>query len=313
MRIAFCGTPEFALPSLQLLIDRGYKLCVFTQPDRPKGRGKAMQSPPVCELAKKHGIPVFQFEKIRRSEGLQALREFAPDLMVTAAFGQILSAENLSIPKLGCINVHGSLLPKYRGASPVQSAVIDGASITGVTTMLTDIGLDTGDMLLSRKVTVGENETAGELYIRLADVGAELLGETIDALLSGTLERTPQDDSKATKCGLITKESAKIDFSRTSSSIHNLVRGMNPAPIAWALFGDDVIKIHATRLCPEFNCEGFDSTQPGDVLLANSRKGLFVTTGDGAIEITKLQAFGSKQMEAKAFLNGRKLDGGSFR
>ena len=175
MRIAFCGTPDFAVPSLQMLIDEGHELALFTNPDKPKGRKGELTPPPTKVLAEKHGIPVYQFEKIRRPEGIEALRAFAPDLMVTAAFGQILSAENLSIPKYGCINVHGSLLPKYRGAAPIQWSIIEGEKITGVTTMLTDVGLDTGDMLLRREVEIGENETAGELFDRLAAIGAELL------------------------------------------------------------------------------------------------------------------------------------------
>ena len=188
MRIAFCGTPDFAVPSLQMLIDEGHELALFTNPDKPKGRKGELTPPPTKVLAEKHGIPVYQFEKIRRPEGIEALRAFAPDLMVTAAFGQILSAENLSIPKYGCINVHGSLLPKYRGAAPIQWSIIEGEKITGVTTMLTDVGLDTGDMLLRREVEIGENETAGELFDRLAAIGAELLKETIECLEKGELK-----------------------------------------------------------------------------------------------------------------------------
>ena len=197
MRIAFLGTPEFAVPSLKMLIEQGHEIEVFTQPDRPRDRGHGLAMPPVKAAALEAGIAVHQFERIKNEEGVRALKDFAPELMVTAAFGQILSRENLEIPKYGCINVHGSLLPKYRGASPVQSAIINGEKVTGVTTMLTDIGMDTGDMLLQHETKIGENETYGELYSRLAVIGAETLRETIERLADGTLPRTKQDDALA--------------------------------------------------------------------------------------------------------------------
>ena len=209
MRVAFLGTPDFALPSLEMLIRRGHTLSVFTQPDKPVGRRAVMTPPPVKTLALAHGIPVFQCEKIRMPDGVAALRAFAPDLMVTAAFGQILSAENLSIPKFGCINVHGSLLPKYRGAAPIQWAVINGEKETGVTTMMTDVGLDTGDILMAKKTAIGEDETAGELFERLAVLGA--------------------------------------DFAAGMQQAHDRVRGMNPWPGAFALCEGETIKLWKTR------------------------------------------------------------------
>ena len=192
-----------------MLIESGHELAVFTQPDRPVGRHKTPDAPPVKLLAQEHGIPVFQFEKIRRPEGVEALRDFAPDLMVTAAFGQILSAENLSVPKYGCINVHGSLLPKYRGAAPIQWSVIDGETVTGITTMQTDVGMDTGDILMQEETEIGPDETAGELYGRLSLIGAELLKKTIASLEAGTLVRTPQDEALATKCPMLKRNTAK--------------------------------------------------------------------------------------------------------
>ena len=185
MKIAFLGTPDFALPSLKMLHERGDDVVVFTQPDKPVGRKAVMTPPPVKKAALEYGMKVYQFDKIKSEEGVAALKAEAPELMVTAAFGQILSRENLAVPKYGCINVHGSLLPKYRGAAPIQWAVINGEKITGVTTMLTDIGLDTGDILLKKETEIGENETAGELFDRLAEMGAELLKETIEALERG--------------------------------------------------------------------------------------------------------------------------------
>ena len=189
MRIAFLGTPEFALPSLEMLRTSGHTLAVFTQPDRPVGRHATLTPPPTKAYALKHNIPVFQFEKIRLPEGVAALKDFAPDLMVTAAFGQLLSAENLAIPRLGCINVHGSLLPKYRGAAPIQWAIIDGETETGITTMMTAIGMDTGDILLVDRIAIDPDETAGELFERMAILGAETLRRTIASLEAGTLVR----------------------------------------------------------------------------------------------------------------------------
>lgn len=306
MRIAFLGTPEFALPSLKMLYERGFVIAVFTQPDRPRDRGHGLKMPPVKELALSLGLPVLQFEKIRSEEGVAALRTFAPDLMVTAAFGQILSGENLSIPKYGCINVHGSLLPKYRGAAPIQWAVVNGEKETGVTTMLTDIGLDCGDILMSRSTEIGGNETSGELYDRLSVMGAELLSETIDALINGSLKRTPQDEAEATKCGMIKKQMAEIDFTKPACRVHDLIRGMNPSPMAYTVLDGQPVKVIRSSLD---RCEGVDTegASCGECIIADSKHGLFVKCGEGCIELCELQFAGSKRMEAKALLNGKKL------
>ncbi|MBO4384565.1 MAG: methionyl-tRNA formyltransferase [Clostridia bacterium] len=308
MRIAFLGTPEFALPSLKALFDAGHELAVFTQPDRPKDRGHGIKMPPVKELALKLGVPVFQFEKIRNEDGVAALKAFAPDLMVTAAFGQILSAEDLEIPAFGCINVHGSLLPKYRGAAPIQWSVINGESETGVTTMMTDIGLDTGDILLQSRTYIGENETSGELYDRLAVMGAELLIETIDALIDGSLVRTKQNEDDATRCGMIKKHMAAIDFDRTVKEVHDHIRGMNPSPAAFCLFDGQPLKVFRS-LIPAVQPEGYDHALPGECVIADSRKGLFVKCRDGILEICELQFSGSRRMDAKSALNSKKMLG----
>lgn len=309
MRTAFLGTPEFALPALKRLIDDGHEIAVFTQPDRPRDRGHGVAMPPVKQLALEYGLPVYQFEKIRLPEGVEALKAFAPDLMVTAAFGQILSRENLDIPKYGCINVHGSLLPAYRGAAPIQWCVVNGEKQTGVTTMMTDIGLDTGDILLQRAVDIGKNETAGELYERLAVIGAELLHDTIAELENGTLTRTPQDEAFATRCGIIKKEMARIDFSMPAFKVHDLVRGMNPAPTAFTTLDGGTIKISRTRIADEHRDE-FPEAENGECVIAKSKLGLFVKCGDGGVlEITELQFSGSKRMEARAALNSHKLYG----
>ena len=312
MRIAFLGTPEFALPSLSMLIEAGHTLAVFTQPDRPVGRHGAPVPPPVKALALQHGIPVHQFEKIRSAEGVAALRAFQPDLMVTAAFGQLLSQENLDIPAHGCINVHGSLLPRYRGAAPIQWAVIDGEPETGVTTMLTDIGMDTGDILLAERTPIGQNETAGELYGRLAVIGARVLERTLFALSAGTLVRTKQDAALATKCPMLKKEHGRLDFSLPAQAVHNRVRGVNPWPGAYALLSGEPLKIWKTR------CVAADAAAEPALALAGApigtcagdpKTGLFVRCGDGALELLELQVPGGKRLDANTFLRGKALGG----
>ena len=304
MRIACLGTPEFALPSLRMLIESGHELAVFTQPDRPVGRHKTPDAPPVKLLAQEHGIPVFQFEKIRHPEGVEALRDFAPDLMVTAAFGQILSAENLSVPKYGCITVHGSLRPKSRGAAPIQWSVIDGETVTGITTMQTDVGMDTGDILMQEETEIGPDETAGELYGRLSLIGAELLKKTIASLEAGTLVRTPQDEALATKCPMLKKEHGKINPSGTASAVHNLVRGVNPWPGAYALLNGEPLKIWKTALT--------DRDPSGSVpgtLFGSEKEGLFLQCADRPVRILELQAPGGKRLDAVTFLRGRNICG----
>ena len=304
MRIAFLGTPEFALPSLEMLRTSGHTLAGFTQPDRPVGRHATLTPPPTKAYALKHNIPVFQFEKIRLPEGVAALKDFAPDLMVTAAFGQLLSAENLAIPKYGCINVHGSLLPKYRGAAPIQWAIIDGETETGITTMMTAIGMDTGDILLVDRIAIDPDETAGELFERMAILGAETLRRTIASLEAGTLVRIPQDESQATKCPMLKKEHGKLDFSQSAASVHNRVRGTNPWPGAYAMLDGEMIKIHKTQ-----KTDLAIGEEPIGILKGSAKSGLFVRCADGWLEIVELQATGGKRMRAKDYLLGRSLEG----
>lgn len=307
LRIAFLGTPEFALPSLNMLWAGGYKICaVFCQPDRPAGRSGKPVFPPAKAFAVERGIPVFQPEKIRLPGGQAMLEAAAPDLMVTAAFGQILSAENLAVPRLGCINVHGSLLPKYRGAAPIQWAVINGESVTGVTTMFTDVGLDTGDMLLKKEIAILPDETAGELFVRVAELGALVLKDTLAALENGTLARTKQDEAQATKCRMLKKEDGRVDFSLPAKKVCDLIRGVDPWPGAFALFGNAPLKFWRARIC-----EG--KGEPGEILFADPQNGLVVATGGGAVQIGELQAPGGKRMDAAAFFRGKTLPvGGSF-
>ena len=311
MKIAFLGTPEFAVPSLKMLINEGHEIEVFTQPDRPRDRGHGFAMPPVKLVALENGLPVHQFERIKSTEGVEALRAFAPDLMVTAAFGQLLSQDNLDIPKYGCINVHGSLLPKYRGAAPIQWAIIDGEKTTGVTTMMTSIGMDTGDILQTVETEIGENETYGELYDRLAVMGAELLKKTIAALKDGSLTRTVQDERYATKCRMIKKEDALVDFSSSAARISCLIRGLNPSPCAYAIMDGHRVKL--LRALPhDDEMPEFTDADIGECVIASSKKGLFVKTGRGLLEITELQFENSKPLSAKAALNGKKLEGKVF-
>lgn len=304
MRIAFLGTPEFALPSLQSLIDTGYELCVFTQPDRPVGRNKMLTMPPVKMLAREYGLPVFQFERIKSPEGAAALEAWKPELMVTAAFGQLLSQRNLDVPKYGCINVHGSLLPKYRGAAPIQWAIINGERVTGVTTMLTELGLDSGDILMQSSLAILPDETAGELTERLSMLGARLLMKTIRALEAGSLTRTKQNEAESTRCAMLKKEDGRIDWNWNAQRVHDRVRGTSPWPGAYAMLGNETLKIWRTALVKT----GDYTLRPGECA-GSDKEGLFVGTADGALEIKQVQGVGGKRMDARDYLRGKPLAG----
>ncbi|NLB61683.1 MAG: methionyl-tRNA formyltransferase [Clostridiales bacterium] len=308
MRIAFLGTPDFALPSLRMLCESSQELFVVSQPDKAQGRGHRFCSPSVICCARDKGINTLQTDCISKGEAFQKLQDFQPDLMITAAFGQILTQEVLDIPKLGCINVHASLLPKYRGASPIQTAIINGETVTGITTMMTDIGLDTGDILLQKVIEIHPNETAGELTERLAVLGSEVLKDTITALENGTLKRIPQDHSKATKCRTISKSKAKIDFSKSAKQLHDFVRGMNPSPCAFAFLNENTVKIFKTIPHSEMK----SGERPGTAIIASPKQGLFVSTGEGVLEIVEMQYPNSRCMEAKCVLNSKRLLGEVF-
>jgi len=305
MRIVFMGTPEFAVPSLQALIDSEHQVVgVFTQPDRPKGRGNKLTPSPVKVLAQAHNIPVYQPLKIRK-DGLEDLINLKPDLCVTAAFGQILSQAILDVPQMGTVNVHASLLPRHRGSAPIAWGLVMGDTTFGVTTMLTDKGIDTGMMLLKREVMAEPLETAGEMTLRLAKVGAELLMETLDKLENIT--PIPQDESAATYEPMLTKEMGLMDFTKSAHELACLVKGLNPWPGCYTPFEEGVLKVWLAR-----QAEGKDGAAPGEIILADPRKGLFVQTGEGALEILTLQAPGKKQMNAKDFLRGHPLKEGEL-
>lgn len=304
MRVVFLGTPDFAVASLEALIRNEYDVVgVFTQPDRPSRRGQKLTFPPVKECAIKHGLKVYQFDKIRKEEGVAALKALEPDIMVTAAFGQILSKEILDIPKYGCINVHGSLLPKYRGAAPIQWAIIKGETITGITSMFTDVGLDTGDILLQKEMTIGSEETAGELFDRMAPLGAELLIETLIKIENGDIVRIPQNEAEASHFPMLKKETGHIDFNKMADEIHNLVRGVTPWPGAYFLLNKDIIKVLKVKPLVGYQHMG----NAGEVLVASAKAGLIIACKDGATEILELKAPSGKQMSAKSYIAGNAI------
>ena len=300
MRIVFMGTPEFAVPSLRALCEAGYEVVgAFTQPDRPKGRGNRVVFPPVKEYAVSRGIPVFQPQRIRR-DGIDDLRAIAPDLCVTAAFGQILSQEVLDIPPMGNINVHASLLPRHRGSAPIAWAIMQGDAEAGVTTMMMDKGIDTGDMLLKAATPIRPGETCGELTARLSELGASLLMDTLAALEKGTLERIPQDESRMTYDPMLQKEMGVIDWTRPAVEIVNRIHGLNPWPGCSTAFEGGRLKLLRAEAA-----EG--SGQPGEVIVADAKQGLVIAAGEGAVRVTLMQAPGGKPMEPKVYLNGHPM------
>lgn len=303
MRIVFMGTPDFAVPSLQALIDAGHDVCaVYTQPDKPQGRKQILTAPPVKTLALEHDIPVFQPNTLK-NEGEQArLRELAPEVIIVVAYGKLLPKAVLDIPPHGCINVHGSLLPRWRGAAPIQWAVIAGDEMAGVTTMQMAEGLDTGDMLLTYETKVGEKETAGELFDRLAQSGAELLTQTLVKL--DEITPRPQDDAQSCYAHMLDKQMAVIDWSKSAHEIDCLIRGLNPWPIALTTLSGERLKVFAAE---KANGNG----EPGTVLEADPKKGLTVACGEGALKLTEIQLVGGKRMKATDFLRGHAIEVGT--
>lgn len=302
MKIVFMGTPDFAVPNLQSLINSEHEVVgVFTQTDKPKGRGYVLTAPPVKELALKYNIPVFQPKTLKNNiEVLEILKELCPDVIVVVAYGKILPKEIIEFPKYGCINVHGSLLPKYRGAAPIQWAVINGEKKSGVTTMYMDEGLDTGDMILKAETEIGENETAGELYDRLSLMGADLLIETIKAIEGKSAKREKQNDEESTYAHMLTKELCLIDWNKPSDEVHNLIRGLNSWPIAITMFKGKRLKIYKSRI------SSLKGKKPGEIV---SVYPLVVSCKDNSsIELTEVQAEGKKRMSAEDFARGHRLE-----
>jgi methionyl-tRNA formyltransferase len=299
MKIIFMGTPDFAVPCLEKLIENGYEVTgIVTRPDRPVGRKQSELKPtPVKQSAIEHGIKnILQPEKVRTKEFADAIRSLEPDLIVTAAYGRIITREVLDIPRLGCINVHGSLLPKYRGAAPIQWAIINGDSVTGITTMYMDEGMDTGDILLKKEIPIPIDMTFGELYNRLRDVGADLLIETLKKLQEGTLSRIPQNHNEATTVPMIKKETGIIDWSKSAWEIHNLVRGTNPWPGASTCYRGQRFKIFKTRLeDSSIACEKNGDLAPGTICEIQKDR-IAVSTGKGYIYLEEVQLECSRKM-----------------
>ena len=304
LKVIFMGTPEFACPTLQTLIGRDEQVvAVVTQPDRPKGRGQRLMPPPVKELAARHAIPVYQPNKVRDPDFIEMLRTLAPDVIVVVAFGQILPKALLDIPPLGCINVHASLLPCYRGAAPLNWCLINGELETGVTTMLMDVGLDTGPMLLKQSTPVDQNEDIVSLHDRMSVMGAELLSETLDGLAAGAIIPQEQEDSRSCYAPMLKKEHGRIDWHRDARSIHNQVRGLAVWPVAYAFLDGQTLKVYRTR-----TAEG--TGLPGTVLRADKR-GIEVACLQGSLVIEELQLAGKKRLDAASFLAGFAIPAGA--
>lgn len=308
IRIVFMGTPAFAVPCLEMLVKEGYEVAaVVTQPDKPKGRGKKLATSPVKEYAITQSIEVLQPEKIRTTEFDAILREINPDLLVTVAYGKILPKNILDIPRLGCINVHGSILPKLRGAAPIQWAIINGEKETGITTMYTDIGTDTGDMLIKRFINITDNVTEGELRDELSIIGAEVLKETLVHLESNTLIRTPQANDLATYAPMIHKDTGAISWEKTSVEIHNLVRGTNPWPGAFTFYKGEKMRVWKTEIVGGLQGE----YEPGYIYKVD-RDGLIISAGTGFIKITEIQFDSSKRMSVEQYISGHKIGEGEI-
>ena len=306
MKLVFMGTPDFAVPCLEELIKAGHEIVgVFTQPDKPVGRKRVMTPPPVKVCAEKNGITVYQPDSVRTEECLSLMKELNPDCVVVVAYGKIIPSDMLKLPKFGFVNVHGSLLPKYRGAAPIQWSIIDGEKKTGVTTMQMDDGIDTGDMLEVSETEIGENETAGELFDRLAEMGGKLIVSSLSKLEKGELTPIPQDHEKSNYAKIISKEMALIDFNMSAENVFNLIRGFNPWPIAYTIIGDKRLKVFAAEKIGSVNGKS------GEVVSSDGT--LTVAFGDGnGLKFTDVQLEGSKRMSATEMLKGRPIEKGTI-
>ena len=299
MRVVFMGTPDFAAGILEAVVLAGHEVVLaVSQPDKPKGRGKALQFPPVKEYAISQGIEVYQPRKVREAECVEFIRERQPEIIVVAAFGQILPKELLDLPKYGCINVHASLLPKYRGAAPIQWAVINGDKVSGVTIMRMDVGLDTGDIIETAETEISPEETGGSLFDKLEKLGAKLLVETMEKIENGTARYTKQEESQASHVGMIDKSMGDIDWKKSAVEIENLIRGLNPWPSAYTRLNGKTLKIW--KALPE---PGGEPPKAGCVYLVN-KKELKIHTGDGVLSLLEVQLEGKKRMVIPSFLRG---------
>ncbi len=301
-RVVFMGTPEFSVPSLAALAGSEQVVLAVTNPDRPSGRGQALSAPPVKAEAVRRGIPVFQPEKAKAPESVARIAADSPDLIVVVAYGHILPPSILSIPRLGCINVHASLLPRYRGAAPINWAIARGETTTGVTIMKMDAGMDTGPMLHVRAMPIGEDDTAGTMFPKLAALGAEALAEALRKLHDGTLTETPQDNAQATYAPILKKEHGLIDWSRSAREVRDLVRGMTPWPSAYVVHGGRTLKVLAAAV----DGGAAPPRAPGEIV-AVGKDGIVVACGQGALRLEQVQPEGGKAMPAWAYAQGRRI------
>ena len=310
MKIIYMGTPDFAKKSLEAIYNAGHEiLAVVTNPDKPKGRGMKMMESPVKQYAVEKGLKIYQPEKVKNNtQFIEEMKELKPDVICVVAYGKILPKEILDIPSKGCINVHGSLLPKYRGAAPIQWAIINGEKTTGVTTMYMDIGMDTGDMILKKETAIGENETTGELWERLAKIGAELLVETLQKIEDGTAPRIPQGE-QFTMAPMLNKEMSKIDWeNKSAEQIKNLVRGLNPIMGTYSYINEKKVKFWKVEIAKELpNNKNIENCENGTVIYSNSKDGLYIKAKDGIIKVIEIQGENAKRMNVNDFLRGNEI------
>lgn len=301
------GTPDFAVATLEEIIKAGHEVVlVVSQPDKAVGRSRALKYTPVKACAIQHGIEVYQPEKVKNTECIAYLRSFAPDIIIVEAFGQIIPRAILDLPKYGCVNVHASLLPKYRGAAPIQWAVINGDTVTGVTTQRMDEGIDTGDMIMKEEVIIREDETGGSLFERLSEAGAKLCVKTIAAIAEGTAVYTPQDASKATHTSKISKEMGSIDWTKDAKAIECLIRGLDPWPSAYTRLDNKTLKIWKAKVVSHEK-----AAAPGCIVKVE-KDAIYVQTGNGILKLTEIQIEGKKRMPVEAFLNGYTVEEGTY-
>ena len=309
MKVVFMGTPEFALPSLRALVENGYRVeAVVTQPDRPGGRGKKLRPPPVKTYALQENIPVLQPEKLRETGFYRLLRDIEPDAIVVAAYGRILPDKILELPRYGCINVHASLLPAYRGAAPIHRAVINGEKETGITIMQMDAGLDTGDIIIQDRVDIGLDDTTGDIHDRLAEQGGSLLVLALELIANGRVRPVKQDDAKSSYAHMLSGQDEIINWTRDALSIKNQVRGLNPWPVARTRLREKLLKIWRVEI-QDIDCKA--AGKPGQVLDASGHRGIIVQTGSGIIIIRELQLQGKKRMSVGDFLKGNPIATGT--
>ena len=312
MKIVFMGTPDFAEESLKAVYEAGYEiLTVVTNPDRKQGRGMKMSVSPVKKFAEEKGLQILQPEKVRNNEEfISKIKDLKPDVICVVAYGKILPKEILDIPKIGCINVHGSLLPKYRGAAPIQWAVLNGDRETGITTMYMDVGMDTGDMILKEKVTIGDDETTGELWDRLSKIGGELLVKTLKEIENGTAKRIKQGEDFSL-APMLDKSVAKIDWeNKTAREIKNLVRGLNPIMGAYSFLNGKKIKFWKVDVLDdkEIDTENKENLENGTVFISDAKQGLFIKAKDGILKVLEIQGENAKKMDIASFLRGNKIE-----